>query len=174
MERITENFDGQLYIGRLTPSVNEFVLIVMRVHLFPFRTQKLSSCTPTIVAGWLAVKIGNANTKNQASAWFFFFYAQLQFFGNHTVLLGCQKFFRKLDKNAFAMVKYFGNLRGTERVPSGNLQRVWVIGCKPGQERCVKVRPGAEISYQVINESGTADQYCPPLMPSGIRGVFYL
>ena len=34
----------------------------MRVHLFPSRTQKLSSCTPTIVAGQLAVKIGNANT----------------------------------------------------------------------------------------------------------------
>ena len=41
----------------------ELVLIVMRVHLFPSRTQKLSSFTPTIVAGRLAVKIGNANTK---------------------------------------------------------------------------------------------------------------
>jgi len=40
----------------------EFVLIVMWVHLFPSRTQKLSTCTPTIVAGGLAVKIGNANT----------------------------------------------------------------------------------------------------------------
>ena len=28
----------------------EFVLIVMWVHLFPSRTQKLSTCTPTIVA----------------------------------------------------------------------------------------------------------------------------
>ena len=45
----------------------------MWVHLFPSRTQKLSTCTPTIVAGRLAVKIGNANTKNQASAWFFFY-----------------------------------------------------------------------------------------------------
>ena len=35
----------------------------MWIHLFPSRTQKLSTCTPTIVAGWLAVKIGNANTK---------------------------------------------------------------------------------------------------------------
>ena len=40
----------------------KFVLIVMWVHLFPSRTQKLSTCTPTIVAGRLAVKIGNANT----------------------------------------------------------------------------------------------------------------
>ena len=40
----------------------EFVLIVMWVHLFPSRTQKLSTRTPTIVAGRLAVKIGNANT----------------------------------------------------------------------------------------------------------------
>ena len=42
---------------------NEFALIVMWVHLFPSRTQKLSTCTPTIVAGRLAVKIGNANIK---------------------------------------------------------------------------------------------------------------
>ena len=34
-----------------TSSKNEFVLIVMWVHLFPSRTQKLSTCTPTIVAG---------------------------------------------------------------------------------------------------------------------------
>ena len=40
----------------------ELVLIAMRVHLFPSRTQKLSSYAPTIVAGRLAVKIGNANT----------------------------------------------------------------------------------------------------------------
>ena len=41
----------------------ELVLIVMWVHLFPSRTQKLSSFAPTIVAGRLAVKIGNANTR---------------------------------------------------------------------------------------------------------------
>ena len=40
----------------------ELVLIVVWVHLFPSRTQKLSTRTPTIVAGRLAVKIGNANT----------------------------------------------------------------------------------------------------------------
>ena len=40
----------------------ELVLIAVRVHLFPSRTQKLSSLAPTIVAGRLAVKIGNANT----------------------------------------------------------------------------------------------------------------
>ena len=34
---------------------------MVRVHLFPSRTQKLSSLAPTIVAGRLAVKIGNAN-----------------------------------------------------------------------------------------------------------------
>ena len=33
----------------------------MRVHLFPSRTQKLSSSAPTILAGRLAGKIGNAN-----------------------------------------------------------------------------------------------------------------
>ena len=41
----------------------EFVLIVVWVHLFPSRTQKLSTRTLTIVAGRLAVKISNANTK---------------------------------------------------------------------------------------------------------------
>ena len=35
----------------------------MRVHLFPSRTQKLSSCTPTILGGRLPGKIGNANTR---------------------------------------------------------------------------------------------------------------
>ena len=45
----------------------EFVLITMRVHLFPSRTQKLSSFVPTIVAGRLAVKIGNANTQTSVS-----------------------------------------------------------------------------------------------------------
>ena len=35
----------------------------MRVHLFPSRTQKLSSCTLTILGGRLPGKIGNANTK---------------------------------------------------------------------------------------------------------------
>ena len=46
----------------VNPIHNELVLIVMWVHLFPSRTQKLSTCTPTIVAWWRAVKIGNANT----------------------------------------------------------------------------------------------------------------
>ena len=46
----------------LVKSKNELVLIAVRVHLFPSRTQKLSSLAPTIVAGRLAVKIGNANT----------------------------------------------------------------------------------------------------------------
>ena len=41
---------------------NLLVLIGVRVHLFPSRTQKLSLLSPTIVAGRLAAKIGNANT----------------------------------------------------------------------------------------------------------------
>ena len=46
---------------RVTKQVNKFVLIAMRVHLFPSRTQKLSSCAPTILGGRLPGKIGNAN-----------------------------------------------------------------------------------------------------------------
>ena len=41
---------------------HKFVLIAMRVHLFPSRTQKLSSFAPTILGGRLPGKIGNANT----------------------------------------------------------------------------------------------------------------
>ena len=41
---------------------HELVLIVVRVHLFPSRTQKLSSSAPTILGGRLPGKIGNANT----------------------------------------------------------------------------------------------------------------
>ena len=41
----------------------EFVLIAMWVHLFPSRTQKLSTSAPTILGGRLPGKIGNANTK---------------------------------------------------------------------------------------------------------------
>ena len=41
----------------------ELVLIAVRVHLFPSRTQKLSSFASTILAGRLAGKIDNANTK---------------------------------------------------------------------------------------------------------------
>ena len=40
----------------------QLVLIAVRVHLFPSRTQKLSSLAPTILCGRLHGKIGNANT----------------------------------------------------------------------------------------------------------------
>jgi len=52
-----------LYRKGQNSSANEFVLIVMWVHLFPSRTQKLSTCAPTILGGRLPGKIGNANTK---------------------------------------------------------------------------------------------------------------
>ena len=35
----------------------------MRIHLFPYRTQKLSSFVPTILGGRLPGKIGNARIK---------------------------------------------------------------------------------------------------------------
>ena len=43
--------------------LTELVLITVRVHLFPSRTQKLSSRVPTILGGRLPGKIGNANMK---------------------------------------------------------------------------------------------------------------
>ena len=43
--------DGLLTIKDGFGHPYELVLIVMWVHLFPSRTQKLSTCTPTIVAG---------------------------------------------------------------------------------------------------------------------------
>ncbi len=51
----------------------ELVLIAMRVHLFPCRTQKLSSSAPTILGGRLPGKIGNANTKSQEKSWLLFY-----------------------------------------------------------------------------------------------------
>ena len=58
-------------MGKTHP--NEFVLIVMWVHLVPSRTQKLSTCTPTILGGRLPGKIGNANTNLTTSVVRFFF-----------------------------------------------------------------------------------------------------
>ena len=49
------------------------VLIVMRVHPFPFRTRKLSSFTPKILAWRRAGKIGNANTKRTTDRLSFFY-----------------------------------------------------------------------------------------------------
>ena len=56
-ERLLTINDG----GKRHP--NELVLIAVRVHLFPSRTQKLSSHAPTILGGRLPGKIGNANIK---------------------------------------------------------------------------------------------------------------
>ena len=42
------------------------MLIGVRVHLFPYRTQKLSSRSPKILAGRLAGKIGNADIKSSS------------------------------------------------------------------------------------------------------------
>ena len=56
------------------PSI-KLVLIAMRVHLFPSRTQKLSSFAPTILGGRLPGKIGNANTNpltNRPGGFFYF------------------------------------------------------------------------------------------------------
>ena len=39
-------------------------MIAVRVHLFPSRTQKLSSFAPTILGGRLPGKIGNANIRD--------------------------------------------------------------------------------------------------------------
>ena len=54
-------------------ALNKLVLIGVRVHLFPYRTQKLSSFPPKILVGWLTGKIGNANTiKLRPKGWGFF------------------------------------------------------------------------------------------------------
>ncbi len=45
----------------------------MRVHLFPSRTQKLSSSAPTILGGRLPGKIGNANTSLDRNVGAFFY-----------------------------------------------------------------------------------------------------
>ena len=50
------------FVGEQSPK--KLVLIGVWVHLFPSRTQKLSTPSPTILCGWLHGKIGNANTEN--------------------------------------------------------------------------------------------------------------
>ena len=47
-------------------------MIAVRVHLFPSRTQKLSSFAPTILGGRLPGKIGNANTQPRLKSRGFF------------------------------------------------------------------------------------------------------
>ena len=54
----------------------QLVLIAVRVHLFPSRTQKLSSLAPTILAGRLAGTIGNANISPLERVGFFAFSEQ--------------------------------------------------------------------------------------------------
>ena len=56
----------------------------MRVHLFPSRTQKLSSCTPTILGGRLPGKIDNANTKPHNSGCEVFLYTKREQDGRST------------------------------------------------------------------------------------------
>ena len=45
-----------------------------RSHCSPSRTQKLSSCAPTILGGRLPGKIGNANTESQEKSWLSFLF----------------------------------------------------------------------------------------------------
>ena len=60
----------------------------MRVHLFPSRTQKLSSCTPTILGGRLPGKIGNANTEppTKVGGFFLLKHATGMFLNARTIL----------------------------------------------------------------------------------------
>ena len=52
----------------------ELVLIAARVHLFPSRTQKLSSLALTILGGRLPGKISNANTEESSESLALFLY----------------------------------------------------------------------------------------------------
>ena len=64
--RVTKLLEAETlltYTKMAKSNPHKFVLIAMRVHLFPSRTQKLSSFAPTILGGRLPGKIGNANTK---------------------------------------------------------------------------------------------------------------
>ena len=47
-------------VKAIEEKVNKFlVIIITRVHLFPFRTQKLSSYMPKILVGYPTGKIGS-------------------------------------------------------------------------------------------------------------------
>ena len=62
MQALAKNTEVTLF-GFEGAEALTLVLIVTRVHPFPFRTRKLSSFTPKILAWRRAGKIGNANTK---------------------------------------------------------------------------------------------------------------
>ena len=62
MQALAKNTEVTLF-GFEGAEALKLVLIVTRVHPFPFRTRKLSSFTPKILAWRRAGKIGNANTK---------------------------------------------------------------------------------------------------------------
>ena len=61
MQALAKNTEVTLF-GFEGAEALKLVLIVTRVHPFPFRTRKLSSFTPKILAWRRAGKIGNANT----------------------------------------------------------------------------------------------------------------
>ena len=63
-ELLTERKSGTAGARDMELVSTKLVLIGLRVHLFPSRTQKLSSGPSTIVCGRLHVKIDNANTKS--------------------------------------------------------------------------------------------------------------
>ena len=60
-ELSTERESGTAGARDMELASTKLVLIGLRVHLFPSRTQKLSSGSSTIVCGRLHVKIDNAN-----------------------------------------------------------------------------------------------------------------
>ncbi len=71
-ELSTERESGAAGARDMELASTKLVLIGLRVHLFPSRTQKLSSGSSTIVCGRLHVKIDNANTNLQSKGWRFF------------------------------------------------------------------------------------------------------
>ena len=91
----------------------KLVLIAMRVHLFPSRTQKLSSSAPTILAGRLAGKIGNANINSTRNGGVFFchFVGRMsiydRFFGTQRSFTDQKKSFRmqpiRLEGNVYRL-----------------------------------------------------------------------
>ena len=57
----------KLYVGSGNAAyITIVVMVAKRIHLFPYRTQKLSSLTPKVLVGTLTGRIGNRHfsTKN--------------------------------------------------------------------------------------------------------------
>ena len=58
-KRRREEVTNRIFRGRNPRDISIVVIMAKRIHLFPSRTQKLSSLAPKVLSGWLLGRIGH-------------------------------------------------------------------------------------------------------------------